>query len=181
MHKLLFSSAFIFCFFPLFAQNPAGTAFPLMETEDLQGNEVILPEAFEKKHALVGLARSKKAEEDLRSWQRPIYNKFVAKTGMMDAMFDVEVFFIPVFTGASKAAKGKVVKKLKENNDPLVRDHLLVFSGSTEAMDALGMDDKKQPYFFLIDSEGEVIWSAKGKYRQNHMDEIEVLLTGGKP
>ncbi len=181
MHKAFLFIALILSVFRISAQTPAGAVFPLMETEDLEGNEVNLPEVFQKEYALVGLARSKKAEDDLRSWQKPVYNKFVAKTGMMDAMFDVDVFFIPVFTGASKAAKGKVVKKLKENNEPLVRDHLLVFSGSSDPLDDLGMNDKKQPYFFLIDEAGKVVWSAQGKYRQKHIDALEAVLTGGEP
>lgn len=162
------------------AQTAVGSVFPLLEAEDLQGREVNLPEAFEKEYALVGLARSKKAEEDLGSWQKPIYNKFVAKTGMMDAVFDVDVFFIPVFAGASKAAKGKVVKKLRENNEALVADHLLVYAGSSDPMDALKMSDKKVPYFYLTNAEGVVLWSASGRFRQKHMDEIENVLTGGK-
>lgn len=157
-----------------------GNPFPQLITEDLSENAVTLPDAFGDRYALTGLATTKKAEEELRTWQKPVYNKFVAKTGMMDQMFDVAVYFVPVFTGAAKAAKGKVVKKLKENNEQLVTDHLLIFSGDKDALNALYLDDKKSPYFYLINPSGKVVWTGKGPFRQKYLDEIEAILTGSE-
>lgn len=156
-----------------------GSAFPELTTEDLKENTVTLPEAFGGRYALTGLATTKKAEEELRTWQKPVYNKFVAKTGMMDEMFDVAVYFVPVFTGASKAAKAKVVKQLKKNNESLVTDHLLIYSGDKGSLSVLNLDDKKSPYFFLTDPSGKIVWAAVGPFRQKYLDEIETVLTGG--
>lgn len=153
-----------------------GLAFPPLSAEDLNGQEVMLPKSTTASHTLIGMATTKKAEEALRTWQNPVYQKFVVKSGMMDQMFDVDVYFVPVFTGAAKAAKGQVVKKLKENNEPLVADHLLIYSGEKERLDRLGMEDRKKPYFYLVDANGEVVWRGEGSFKSKYLDEIESIL-----
>ena len=125
----------------------------------------------------MGVATGRQAEDELHTWQIPVYNKFVAKTGMMDALFDVEVCFLPLFTGAMQAMKGKVVKKLEENNESQVIDHVLIYAGNPAPFASIGVDDKKQPRFFLLDPEGRIVYRAEGPFRQRYFDEIEDILT----
>lgn len=159
-----------------FAQK--GNTFPTIETEKLDGSRVSFPESVSGNFALIGIGMSKKAEEELRTWQTPVYNKFIAKTGLMDDMFNVEIAFMPVFTGASKVARNKVVKKLQENNESLVYDHLYIYSGSADPFrDDLGIDDKKDPHFLLLNADSKVVWTAKGKFKTGYFGEIEELLT----
>lgn len=154
-----------------------GNTFPKIETEKLDGSTVSFPESVSGNFALIGVGMSKKAEEELRTWQTPVYNKFIAKTGLMDDMYNVHIAFMPIFTGASKVAKNKVVKKLQENNESLVYDHLYVYSGSADLFRDLGIDDKKEPYFLLLNANSEVVWMAKGKFRRAYFGEIEEILT----
>lgn len=163
--------------FESFAAAQSFTVFPQLNAEDLSGKEVILPKVTTASHTLIGMATTKKAEESLRTWQNPVYQKFIAKSGMMDQMFNVDVYFVPVFTGAAKAAKGKVVKKLKENNEALVVDHLLIYAGAKDPLDRLEMDDKKLPFFYLVDSNGHVVWRAEGSFKRKYLDEIEGVLS----
>jgi hypothetical protein len=160
----------------VFSRALGQSTFPSIEVEKLSGKEVLLPSDLDSPYSLVGLALSKKAEEDLRTWQNPVYNKFIAKTGLMDEMFNVDVLFIPVFTGANKMAKGKVIKKLKENNESLVFDNLYIYSGSKEPFSEIGVDENSEPYFLLMDKAGKILWRAAGTFRQSHLDEIEEIL-----
>lgn len=157
-----------------FAQ--VGKGFPQIETETISGKVVKLPSEFSGTHSLIGIGTSKKAEQHLRTWQAPVYNKFVAKTGLMDEMYDVQIGFLPLFTGASRMAKDKVVKKLKENNEKLVLDHVYVYSGNREPFKSIGIEDKTEPYFLLLDAEGKILWYTAGKFRQKYLDEIEDIL-----
>lgn len=154
-----------------------GKTFPEVDVENLDGEVFQLPAHFSKSYTLVGIGTSKKAEEDLRTWQTPIYNKFIAKTGFMDALYDVEICFLPIFTGASKAAKSSVVKKLKENNESLVLDHVMVYAGSREPFEQIDADGKDEPVFVLLDKDGQILWTAKGSFRQAHLDKIEDIIT----
>ena len=159
---------------PAFSQR--GEQFPKIETEMISGKTIELPSYFSGKFSLIGVGTSKKAEEALRTWQTPVYNKFIAKTGLMDDMYDVNVCFLPLFTGATQAAKGKVIKKLKENNETLVINNVYVYAGSRDPFKEIGIDDKSEPYFLLLDSTGKIVWYAEGGFRQKYFEEIESVL-----
>jgi len=162
----------------LLALNESACAqeFPSITTEKLSGETIKVPESFKGYYTIIGVGTSKKAEDELRTWQAPIYNKFIAKTGLMDDMYNVKVCFLPLFTGVAKAGKNKVVKKLRENNESVVYDHLYIYSGSREPFDNLGLKDKSTPYFYLLDKSGVVIWKGEGRFRQAYFDEIEEKL-----
>jgi hypothetical protein len=155
----------------------AQNSFPSVTTETIQGETVNVPEAFEGSFVLIGVGTGKKAEDDLRTWQVPIYNKFIAKTGLMDGMYNVEVCFLPLFTGAMKMAKKQVVQKLQENNEKLVLDHVYVYSGEREPFTDFGIEDKKQPYFYLLNPNGEVVWTGVGAFKQSYFDRMEEILS----
>lgn len=178
MKKHLKLISFIFLVFiiqPCFGQ--INQNFPTVETEKINGEVVKIPSAFAGKFTLIGVGTSKKAEEELQTWQNPLYRKFVAKTGFMDDMFDVELCFLPLFTGASQVAKDKVIKKLKENNEALVINNVYVYSGKREPFTAIGIDDRTEPYFFLLDKSGKIVWTASGGFKQKYFDQIEEILT----
>lgn len=165
----------LFPMLPVFGQ--LKEKFPTVETEKVSGEVVEIPSAFAGKFILIGVGTSKKAEEQLQTWQNPLYRKFVAKTGFMDDMFNVELCFLPLFTGASKLAKDKVIKKLKENNEDLVIDNVYVYAGKREPFTEIGIDDRTEPYFFLLDKSGTIVWTATGGFKQKYFDQIEEILT----
>jgi len=156
---------------------PAQESFPSVTTETIQGEMVTIPDAFEGSFSLIGVGTGKKAEDELRTWQVPVYNKFIAKTGLMDNMYDVKVCFLPLFTGAMKMARNQVVKKLEENNEQLILDHVYVYSGERDPFVNIGIDDKKRPYFFLLNAKGEVVWKGKGAFKQVYFDRMEEILS----
>ena len=154
-----------------------GKPFPIIETVKISGEIVSLPDRIGEGFSLIGMGISKKAEDDLRTWEAPVYNKFVAKTGLMDDMFDVGVYFLPIFTGATRAAKGKIIDKLRENNEALVMDHVYIYAGNSEPFDDISLDDKSEPCFVLVNAKGKIVWSARGAFKQKYLDEIEAILT----
>jgi hypothetical protein len=173
--KVVFIASAVFLAFSTKAQ--VGEVFPSIETEMISGEKVILPQNFEGKYVLMGIGTSKKAEEDLKTWQQPIYNKFIAKTGIMDDMYNVEVCFIPLFTGTAQMAKSKVIKKLKENNEPMVINHVYIYSGAREAFASVGVDERSEPYFILVDGSGRIVWIEQGHFKQSYFDDVEAILT----
>jgi len=146
-------------------------------TETIEGEIVEVPDAFEGSFVFIGVGTGKKAEDELKTWQIPVYNKFIAKTGLMDEMYDVKVCFLPLFTGAMKLAKNDVVKKLKENNERLILDHVYVYSGERGPFNDADIGDKKTPYFFLLNPKGEILWAGKGTFKQAYFDKIEEILS----
>ena len=160
--------------FSLSAQT--GKIFPDVEAENLLHEEVLIPKDIKGKHTLIGLAFSKKSEDDLKGWYDPVYNQLIKKPeagSLFDFSYDVNVYFIPMLSGAKKAAYGKVMKKFEKEVDPKLHPHVVFYKGSLKNyQDALNIVDKKDPYFFLLDEEGKIIYATKGGFGQNKLQTI---------
>lgn len=153
----------------IFAKAQVGKQFPTMDCSKLDGKEhLVLPLKETEKFTLIGLAFSKKSEADLRTWYKPIYDKFIAKpTNVLiaDDPYDVELFFVPMFTGVNAAAAGAASKQMKKGVSPVIGDHILVFKGKLkEYKAALNMGKKDVPYFFVLDKDGKIAYSTSGPY-----------------
>lgn len=173
----IFVLAFILCHFT-YAQLE-GTLFPEMETETVEDKVIVLPTDVTDKYSLLGLAYSKKAEKDLNTWFSPIYHKFIKEqTGVFASFgYDINVYFVPMFTGVNAVATGKAKRKTAEELDPKLIDNILFYKGKLkEYKDQLEFDKKDKPYMFLIDQEGKIVYATSGAYSENKMDAIESAL-----
>jgi predicted peroxiredoxin len=154
-----------------------GKMFPAMEAETVEDKKVKLPNDVSGKYTLLGLAYSKKAEDELNTWFSPIFEKFVRKhTGsLFEGMgYDVNVFFVPMFTGVNAAATGTAKKKAIKNVDPQLLPNILFYKGELKPYkDALDFEKKDTPYFFVLDAVGKIVYATSGKFSEKKMDEVE--------
>ena len=162
-----------------FAQ--VGKSFPNLSGETVSGQKISLPNQTNGKYTLLGLAMSKKSEDDLQSWYQPIAARFLqdaSKAGLFaDFAYDVNIYFVPMFTGVNKAAAGPARKKALKNVDPKLHDHILFYVGKLEEYkDSLSLKDKDKPYFFVLDNEGKIVYTTEGAYTEAKIDEIESLI-----
>lgn len=156
-----------------------GKTFPDMEAETVEDKKVKLPEAVAGKYTLVGLAYSKKSEDELNSWFQPVFEKFIQKNkGLFEGFgYDVNVHFVPMFTGVNAAASGTAKRKAMKDVDPQLLPYILFYKGDLRRYkDALDFEKKDIPYFFVLDPEGKIIYATSGKYNTKKMDEIEAVL-----
>lgn len=162
----------------LFSFNTAKKKFPVMEGEKLDDTQLSLPKDVAGKYSLLVLAYSKKAEDDLKTWEGPLYNKFIAKPKQGNAFafstYDINLVFVPMFTGVNQSAEGQAKKKMKEEIDANMQKYFMVFKGNgKELKDQLGMTEKDAPYLFLLDKEGNIVYQTSGAYSQAKMGVIE--------
>ena len=153
-----------------------GKMFPDMEAETVEDKKVKLPQETKGKFTLLGLAYSKKSEEELNSWFQPVFDKFIQKTGGVLAGFsyDVNVYFVPMFTGVNAAATGTAKRKAIKNIDPQLLPYVLFYKGELKPYkDALDFEKKDIPYFFVLDPEGKIVYATSGKYTDAKMDKVE--------
>lgn len=157
-----------------------GSQFPNLEGETLLNKQVVIPSDTKEKFTLLGMAYSKKSEEDLKTWFNPIYQKFIYKPknpGLFYTEYDVNVYFVPMFTGVKKAAYGKVMKKMKDKTDPKLVPHIMFYKGELKKYkEALDFEKKDVPYFFVLDKQGKIVFVTSGSYNDDKLDEIENLL-----
>lgn len=154
-----------------------GQVFPELPGETLEQKELILPAGCAGKLTLIGLAYSKKSEDVLQTWYTPLYDKFVLKRGMFDSQYDLNLFFIPMYTGMKKAVYDATLKDLRESNRKDLFPYILFYKGSLEPYeDILKLDDPAMPYFFLLDEQGIIIHAIKGLYTEKKMEALEEIL-----
>ncbi len=170
---------FLFIFFTsqsLRAQN----VFPNIDGITLLDKSMSLPNDTKGKKTLVGLAFSKKSDEDLRSWFEPAYRTFInpPKNSLIPVTdYNVNLVFIPMLKGAAKAASGKIIQKMKEGIDTSLHSYIMVYEGSiNDYKDVLNFGAKDVPYFFILDEDGNIIHDTSGEYSDDKFDEITTLL-----
>ena len=163
--------------FPVQAQLK-GKEFPSISGQILQDDKtIVIPDDTKGKFTLVGMAYSKGAEKDLETWLQPAYDKFIAKTGMWDAAIDVNLFFIPMFTGVNQATAGPARKKIKEKTDKVLLPHILFYVGDLDKYKAeLDFEKRDTPYFFVIDETGKIVHAVSGAFSEKKMEAIEDIL-----
>ncbi len=156
-----------------------GKMFPDMEAETVEDKKIKLPVQTKGKFTLLGLAYSKKSEEELNSWFEPVFGKFIQKTkGLMSGFeYDVNVYFIPMFTGVNAAATGTAKKKAIKNINPQLLPYILFYKGELKTYkEALDFEKRDIPYFFVLDKDGKIIFATSGAYTENKMDQVEEVI-----
>jgi hypothetical protein len=163
---------------PLQAQ-VIGKQFPAMEAETVEDKKIVLPDDTKGKYTLLGLAYSKKSEDELNTWFSPVYNKFVRKAeGLMAGMgYDVNVYFVPMFTGVNAAATGTAKKKALKNVDPQLLPNILFYKGELKPYkEALDFEKRDIPYFFVLDATGKIVYATSGAFSEAKLDSIEEVI-----
>jgi hypothetical protein len=153
-----------------------GKTFPAMEAETVEDKKVKLPGDVAGKYTLIGMAYSKKSEDELNSWFQPVFQKFIQKSkGLMSGFtYDVNVYFVPMFTGVNAAATGTAKKKALKNIDPQLLPYILFYRGELKPYkEALDFEKRDIPYFFVLNPEGKIVYATSGKYTEEKMDEVE--------
>ncbi len=150
------------------------SSFPSISGKTLNDKVISIPDDTSDKVTLVGMAYSKKAEGTLKSWFMPLYDKFVLKRGMFDKEYDINLYFVPMFTGLKKSAYENAYKKLKESNRKTLFDNIVFYKGDLEPYKTeLGLNEKEKAYLFLLDTEGNIIHKVEGKFTEGKLEALE--------
>lgn len=179
MKQIFLSLVLSLCFVMGTKGQVVGKMFPAMEAETIEDKKVLLPDNVKGKYTLLGLAYSKKSEDELNSWFQPVFEKFIQKNkGLFEAFgYDVNVYFIPMFTGVNAAATGTAKRKALKNIDPNLLPYILFYKGELKTYkEALDFEKKDIPYFFVLDSTGKIVHATSGKYSTQKMDAVEEVL-----
>jgi hypothetical protein len=118
----------------LFVFQKANAQWPELSFTDLNDNAVTLPAP---KAAVIGLAFSKKAQDDLTSWIEPLWQQLLDPSGTGSWVYDGEAYLVIAFTGAKKAALKKAREQIKEATDKDFYARVLLYEGSMADFESL--------------------------------------------
>jgi len=153
-----------------------GKLFPDIKGETLEGKVISVPEDTKGKYTLIGMAYSQKSEDELKTWFQPAYSAFIdkSKPSLFEEKYDVNLYFIPMFTGINKMATETAKKKALQGIDKKLYSNILFYKGELEKYKKeLGLNRKDTPYFFVLDKEGKIIYFTEGSYSEEKMNAIE--------
>ncbi len=182
MKACSFLIVFLFGSIHLVLAQLEGQPFPEMNTTTLESEPIQMPKDVNGKYTVLGLAYSKKSEKSLNTWFQPIFNKFIPKKGATKNVFssftyDVNVYFIPMFTGINTAAAGPARKKALKNIDPLLHPYILFYKGKLKPYkESLDFERKDTPYLFVLDQHGKIVYATSGAYTEDKMDAVEASI-----
>lgn len=175
MKTLLYSAILSFIAFNSLAQ--VGIQFPELKGETLDDHVKVIPADTKGKFTILGLAYSTDAENDLSSWVSPVYNKFIAKTGMVDDLYDVNLYFVPMFTGGNITMIGAAKRNMKKDTNKDLYPYVLFYKGDIDPYkESLKIVKKDTPYIFVLDAAGKVVYATSGQYTDKKMEEIEDII-----
>ena len=167
---------FILCFIHI-SFSSLGQIFPSIEAENINSEEINIPDDLSEKKSIVFLAFTAQAEEMLDNWYEPVYTMFIDESGFNSMAYDCHVKLVMMFTGTGQAAADGIIKKIKRNVDDEFIDYLLFYQGSfKEEMKLLEMDKKNDAYVFVLDEQGEIIFKDSGRYSESKLEKIDDLV-----
>ncbi len=166
-----------------FAYKPSaeiiGKTFPTMQCENYNGEKVNIPEETKGKYTLIGMAFSNAAEKDLKTWISPVYNKFIGKVDRSKADvfdvgidYDINLYFIPMFTGLNQLTSKSSKQKIKDATDKELYSYLLFYEGGKTYKEELDFEKKDIPYFFVLDKTGKIKYATSGKFDDKKFEKI---------
>jgi len=180
MKRILYS--IIFCIvISAAAHAQIGKAFPNMECRNLDDGKISLPSGLIGKKSVLCLAYSQKAQEKLEKWLSEAIPKFVLRGDETSLIplepYNVNTYFIAMYTGANKVAANNASTQIKNNVDKLLHSYVLIYAGDLEPYKTkLNMINKDDPYVFVLDHKGNVEYMYSGAYNAKAMDDIENLI-----
>ena len=177
--KKIIAITLIATFTKLDAQNGKGKMFPTIKGETFTDKNITIPDAGKGKPCIIAMCFSKKAEGDIQTWLNPCYNEFVVKKDTTNAFgaavsFDINFYFMPRFNIINQVFDKSSKAKMKKETDPSFWPHLFFCTdGIKDIKKDFGIEDTSQPYFFVLDKDGKIVYVEKGVYSEKRMSAIE--------
>ncbi|MCO6501324.1 MAG: hypothetical protein J5I47_13245 [Vicingus serpentipes] len=176
MKKILYPFI-LFLFLSSTAFSQKGELFPSLEGETIDNKAFTIPEDSKGKYTILGLSWSNKSEDDWNTWLQPVYDKFINSNNFMQTSYDINIYFIAMFTGLNKTAYKGVVEKSKKRLGKDAASYLLFYKGKLkEYKQKLNLGNKDTPHFYVLDETGKIVYIATGRCSDEKIDEIEAIL-----
>ena len=167
MKKIFFIVCFLLVNSKFYAQ--VNTNFPILTGKTLTDKTVTIPTDTKGKYTVLCITYSQKSSDVLAPWFQPMYSTF------LDASeYNINLFFIGMISGAKELAAGTIEKKMKQKVDPSLQPYTLLYNGGIgDYKQALKMPEKDQPYFYVLDENGKIVYTTSGAYTDAKLEGIE--------
>lgn len=144
--------------------------FPRIEAETLSGEKLIFPEATKGKYAFILVAFKRQTQGEVDSWLNP----FIEEFGRRDS---VTFYEIPMISNKWKWMSKWIDAGMRTGVPEYKHDHVATYYGSlTQYFDHFKVDDPASVYVFLLDKEGNIIFSTSGSADNDKFSKLKNIV-----
>lgn len=166
----------IIALLPLLYAFVAPRSFVPISCINLNNDTVNLPPQNGNKRTVIALMLSLRADKQMQTWTQPLYTSLVADGvgGMMSGnMYNAKLYFVGAVKGIAKLALPDMLKKARQEVNKKYYDCFAYTNTDVEAlMQHLNITDKSIPHFFVVETDGTILYQASGEYNKDKLDEI---------
>jgi hypothetical protein len=146
---------------------------PTVSCSNLSGQTFSLPSAKEK-YSILLVTFSKKGNEAAETWVDPLVQKFIRKSGLLDAFFTADVYALSIVNSAEWAMIRSQEQKIKADIPAELLSNLVYSQTSPQPiLDILGEKAKNSATVLLVQSDGKIIRMVSGEYSDKKLEELE--------
>ena len=137
-----------------------------------------MPADVKGKFTIIGMCFNKDAEGDLQTWLNPLYNTYFVKhegdaaLGVAETA-DINLYLMPKFSLLNQITQGASQDKIKSQTDKAFWPMLMFYlAGLKEYKSALEVEKTDQPFIYVLDKTGKIVYVEKGVCNDKKMEAI---------
>jgi len=112
------------------------------------------------------------AEKEASTWINPLVQKFIRKSGLLDAMFDAKLFALS-FVNETEFLQIKLAEDRLASEIPAELHHSSLFTKVDTSILKDLLPGKSQVFVLVISSDGKLIGSVQGEFSEDKLEQIE--------
>ncbi len=127
-----------------------------------------------KKYTVLLITFGKKGTESASTWIDPLVQKFIRKSGMLDAFFDADLYALTMVNAAEWNIIRSQESKIKsEIPSEIINNVLYSTSDCTPLLSVLGENAKSTSTLILLNNEGKIVKQIQGEFSEKKMEALE--------
>src|SRR6516165_7534672 len=149
--KVLFAAALVG---PLFSCTALAQQFPRLQEENLNGQQVVLPDAASGKVAVLVMGFSKDSKIATEAWAKRIDSDFGKTPG-------VALYQMPILEAVPKMFRGMVISGIKKGVPESQRANFVpVLHNEDELKKLVGFSAEDDAYIVVLDRSGKIVYQT---------------------
>ncbi len=148
--------------------------FPELESKNLLGDALTLPQDFEGTWNVVLVAFKRWQQAQVDTWL-PFLKHLMADRE------DVRTYELPVIEQMNFLARGFINQGMRMGirDEDALRRTITLYLDKDAFREALDLPDEDEIYVLLLDDTGDVIWRARGSYTAEQGEALQARINAG--
>jgi hypothetical protein len=151
------------------------TQVPVIESFNVSLEKVNFPLIDHALPQVVLISFNRNAEKEASTWVDPLVQKFIRKSGLLDAMFEAKLYSLS-FLNESEFLQVKLAEDRLKSEIPSELHSATFFThASKDSLRAL-LNGKSNVFVAVISSSGKLLGFVQGDYSLEKMEKIEQII-----